>query len=116
MEVRSTKVPPPVSLPPEVVPSGDPNHRHSPEWHRVLGWRALWGPPAHGPQLRTPSGGPSPRLDRVLAAVGLRHPGILMQLTGHQGSSRHRDPMNGHPIITRWLLATVLPPESLVDA
>jgi len=33
----------PVSLPPEVVPSRDPKYRHSPEWHRVMGWIALLG-------------------------------------------------------------------------
>jgi glycosyltransferase involved in cell wall biosynthesis len=33
----------PVSLPQEVVPTQNPTKRHSPEWHRGLGWRALMG-------------------------------------------------------------------------
>ena len=31
----------PVSLPSEVVPTGDPNFVHSAEWHTILGWRTL---------------------------------------------------------------------------
>jgi glycosyltransferase involved in cell wall biosynthesis len=31
----------PVRLPPEVVPTGDPNFVHSTEWQKILGWRTL---------------------------------------------------------------------------